>query len=382
MYLRKKIWIGLLIVCMLQMTFILPNTALAADYKEFSENQSYESEYLEELIEVYAYDENYDQQATQEMINRLGNVPEEIIRATLDMGMTVFLVDFPIIEHEEYMHLKGEQPRGYPEGEIWDDVPGAGGTNAIARIGHSEPGNDHGSKNLELHEYGHVIEHTLFVDNVDSDEIFHDAFTEEQRAMFPHDDYYDDPGEYFAEVFSYYYLNDTAANELKNKAPKTYAFLEDLAKRTLSLDYKEDEGISLSWEEVEGAETYHVYRSSDLIDSVDEPAYLDQTFEPYYYYDYRVEAENEAGEIIFTSLLRPFETIANTIIIIDDLDSVEVLEATDQMITLGWEYVSTADFYEVYRDDQFIGETYENRYEDFVYASDCEFTYEIISKKF
>lgn len=378
---QRKIWISLLIVCILQTTILLPNTVLAAEYEDFSNIQSYESKAIEQLIDVYAYDENYDQQAAQQMINRIGKIPEEIIQATLDKGVKLYLVDFPIIEHEAFAHLKGEHPRGHPDDAVWDHVPGAGGNETIARIGYSEPGNDHGTKNLELHEYGHGIEYALFNGDIDRDESFHEAFTEERESMFPSDEYFEYPAEYFAEVVSYFYLDDTAANELKNKAPKTYAFLEDMPKRMLSLEDTDEPGISLSWDEIKDASIYHIYRSGELIDSVDEPTYLDDTFESYFTYDYIVEAENEAGEIVFTSFPRTIDTEENTAIVINDIDDIEILEATDQMITLGWEYVVTADFYEIYRDDQFIGETYDNRYEDFVYASDREFTYEVVAKK-
>lgn len=61
---------------------------------------------------------------------------------------------------DDFGHLRGVQPRGWPPGETWDSVPGAydPGRRACALGG---GGKGHGSTSLALHEASHAFDHAL-----------------------------------------------------------------------------------------------------------------------------------------------------------------------------------------------------------------------------
>src|SRR5690625_1622143 len=196
----------LLSVLFCTLYLIIP-TVSAAEHKEYTENHTFDSEVLEELIEVWAENDDYDHNEAQAMIDRIGNIPERILKNTLNHHAKLLLIDFPLVELDEYAHLKGEVPRGWEGlGYTWDDVPGAGGQTAVARIGMSNPNEVHGSMNLELHEFGHTIDQYVTNYPLTTSNSFLDIYTQEKEALFGDDPYFDIPEEYFAEALSYYYI--------------------------------------------------------------------------------------------------------------------------------------------------------------------------------
>ncbi len=128
-------------------------------------------------------------------------------------------------EEPEYEQFKGVVPRGWEEtGKTWDDVPGAGGQLIVARIGYSDPGEFHGSHNLELHEIGHQVDFVVFeMYGLDSTNETFAQLTETEASLFS-GAYYKYDEEYFAEAFTMFYLSEETNKELKRKAPQVYEY--------------------------------------------------------------------------------------------------------------------------------------------------------------
>ncbi|MHA6250482.1 anthrax toxin lethal factor-related metalloendopeptidase [Oceanobacillus sp. CAU 1775] len=188
-----------------------------------------ESEAIDELITIVTNGE-YDRSEATKMVERLQSIYPVLYQGLIDSGVKMYLVNFPITELEQFSDLAGKIPAGWEnEGKTWDDVPGAGGINSVARIGYSEPliENSHGSFNLELHEIGHPVDQFVLGNISDSAE-FKEIHQAEQLNFLP-DVYFDAPSEYFAEAFSYYFLSDESRNQLRVQAPRTYSFFQSLS---------------------------------------------------------------------------------------------------------------------------------------------------------
>src|SRR5699024_7137840 len=92
---RRVAAISFLLCCLLLSVGSLANGAYAEDV---SNNHTYPNEALEEFIEVRADGDDYNQQEAQAMIDRLGDIPESMIRETLKGGAVFLLVDTPITD--------------------------------------------------------------------------------------------------------------------------------------------------------------------------------------------------------------------------------------------------------------------------------------------
>src|SRR5699024_10907091 len=152
---------------------------------------------------------------------------------------------------------------------------------------------------------------------------------------------------------------------LEDRAPQVSEYIRELPNRTIIIEDVTSTGISLEWVGDEKVDQYHIYRDDEKVDTIEEEAYTDQTYTPYREHHYRVEGENKDGEVIYTSLPRIILADDNNAIVLDEDATVEVVETTDQTITLAWMEADNADYYEIYRDDVYIDETYEGEYEDF-----------------
>ncbi len=176
-------------------------------------------------------DDEYNEAVAQEMIERIRKVPESYIEIMIEDGTRIRLINNPMTEEAEYSHLKGVVPRGWEDtGRTWDDVPGAGGQLIVARIGYSDPGDAHGSYNLELHEIGHQVDFVVFekYDKESATQIFSDL-TDQEANLFT-GPYYHFDEEYFAEAFTMYYLNEQTHARLKQLAPQVYKYFADFEK--------------------------------------------------------------------------------------------------------------------------------------------------------
>lgn len=352
-------------------------TGYAANYIDFSDRHTYVNETLKELVEVYAYDESYDTNEAQQMIDHIGKVPEIILQKALDENVRLIFVDFPITDLDEFSHLRGEQPRGHADGSVWDDIPGGGGEITVARIGYSEPGKSHGSLNLEYHEFGHAIEYALFDNDIYANDQFVAIHQAEKDQMFPYDDYMDYIDEYFAEVFSYYFLSEQHAAELADNAPETYTFLENLSAYVLLVEENTSENIVLTWDTLDEVAYYEVLRDGMLIDTVTEGKYVDTTFDSHMYHDYTVLAYYVDGKLRHETAGVHVLTEANEVMTLTDANQIRIDEVSESHINLSWDMVDKASYYEVYRDGELIGKIHIPFFDDFELEADTTYTYEV-----
>lgn len=188
-------------------------------------------ELLEQLIMV-PLNNDYNHDEVSGMVSRLAHIHPTILHDLVVNNVKVKLFSGKLTDEPYFADLKGISPRGWSSHKTWDQVPGAGGTYfAAAKIGASEPGNGHGSINLELHETAHSVERTIFNGLRDNDE-FLEIWREEVPILFQDDQYFNSyPEEYFAEVFAMYYLSKDTNIEVQLKAPKTYEYIQRLEKK-------------------------------------------------------------------------------------------------------------------------------------------------------
>lgn len=286
---------------------------------DFTDRHSFKYDALKELIEVLAFDETYDFDEAQKMIDRIALLPERIIEEAVKADVRLVFTDFAITYLPEYHVLRGQVPRGWEEtGRTWDDVPGAGGQLTVSRIGYSDYGNGHSTMNLDYHEFGHAIDGAILGYTINGLEEFKAIHQEEKPKMWDetaHNSYYFDyPEEYFAEALAFYYLGGETKEELKEKAPKTYAFIEGLATRFFSFDENTSMGITLSWDPVENAEVYEIYRDGEKIGETDEVSYTDKTFTSTTAHDYFIQALNSNGQVINESFSRSITSLENEVV--------------------------------------------------------------------
>lgn len=180
----------------------------------------------EKLFELPEGD--YDKEEAEKMMDRILRIHPEILQSFIDKGCKIRLINTNITGDSLYSHLKGETPRGWEDtGLTWDDIPGIGGQVVLARIGYSDTGKGHGSFNLELHETAHSIDKYVLGD-ISQMEEFVKIKEEEKQSLFGDNHYFDYSEEYFAEIFTMYYLNEDTYNQLKKDAPKSFRYIKKI----------------------------------------------------------------------------------------------------------------------------------------------------------
>lgn len=260
--------------------------------------------YLLDLVEVRASTDESRAEA-QNMINRLNNVENSILYQANNNGALFILADTPITDQPEFEHLKGIVPRGHVNS--WDDIPGAGGHVSIARIGYSDYGRGHSTINLELHEFGHVVDSFTVGVRVSETEEFQAVHSAEVDDLFggqPIRDYYDLVEEYFAETFAMYYFTENTRAELAAKAPQTYEFFNTYNHRILSTGQVTGNTVTMTWDLHEDAVLYEVYRDGELVGTTSNSAYIIEGLEIDTLYDFEVIAKDQNDEELYTSYTR------------------------------------------------------------------------------
>jgi Pro-Pro endopeptidase len=193
-----------------------------------NKNQIENYHLLEQMIILP--ENSFNQSEAINMIQRLNLVHPSILQRLIEENITLKLFNGKLTDEPSAAHLKGITPRGYTnKSKTWDDVPGIGGGKIVlAKIGHSQIGEGHGSLNLELHELAHSLDrHVLNL--IREDTIFLKIWKEEANQLFPKREYFlTYPEEYFAESFVMYYLSNESRNELKEKAPLTYELFKKI----------------------------------------------------------------------------------------------------------------------------------------------------------
>ncbi len=174
-------------------------------------------------------EKEFDKEEAAKIIKRLDHLPTSILSNINENGIKIILFNGKLTDQPFTENLKGKVPRGYPETILWDDLPGAGGSQYVfVKIGSSEKGKGHSSVNLEYHELAHSLQRFSY-NHEKADKIITQTWKEEAGVLFPKRDYFlDYKEEYFAECFAYYFYSKETREQLKMKAPKMYTFLNSL----------------------------------------------------------------------------------------------------------------------------------------------------------
>lgn len=380
--LQQHVILGILTFLFL---FLITTPIHTADAKDYSDNHYFENDALQELIEVRAEDD-YDEEEAQKMINRLGKIPERIVRETVNAGATFLIIDTKLTDQPEFADLKGVVPRGWEGNDsTWSDVPGAGGSVSAARIGYSDYGKDHASNNLELHEFSHAIDDYVLGYTISDLGEFKDIHDREQTELFPENvpgnDYYDYASEYFAEAMAMYFLDNAQTDKLQERAPETYHFIDVLAERVLSANATSEGTVQLSWEEVEGAKAYAIYRNDEIVSITPDTSFVDHTITESDNYKYSVQAGDDDNVLRST-----FHRSTNVevehkeeqeVTSLDTPENVKTNTDADNVVILYWDPISNADHYEIVRNGEVIEETDDERYLDYDLGKSDEYEYQI-----
>lgn len=260
--------------------------------------------YLQNMVDVRASSDESWQEA-QRMISRMNNVENSILYQTSSNGAVFILADTPITEQPEFAHLKGVVPRGHTNS--WDQIPGAGGHVSMARIGYSEYGKGHSTINLELHEYGHVVDSFTVGVQVSETEEFRAIHADEVDQLMNSNsqrEYYDIVGEYFGETFAMYYYMAESRAELAEKAPRTHAFFDDFNHRILSTGEVTGNTATMYWDAHEDAAEYEMFRNGESVGTTAGNSFRIEGLNTDTTYDFHVVAKNANGEEIYTSYTR------------------------------------------------------------------------------
>ena len=260
--------------------------------------------YLQNMVDVRTSSDESWQEA-QRMIGRMNNVENRILYQTNNSGAVFILADTPITEQPEFAHLKGVVPRGHTNS--WDEIPGAGGHVSMARIGYSDYGRGHSTINLELHEYGHVVDSFTVGVQVSETEEFRAIHADEVDKLFGSSsqrEYYNIVEEYFGEAFAMYYYTSESRAELAEKAPKTYAFFDDFNHRILSAGEVSGNTAMMHWDAHEDAVEYEVFRNGESVGTTAGSSFRIEGLSTDTTYDFQVVAKNAGGEELYTSYTR------------------------------------------------------------------------------
>ncbi len=185
---------------------------------------------LEEIVLLPI--EPFEEDEVLKIVGRLNTLPMNLLQRLKNEEIQIRLFQDKLTDFPSTAHLKDVIPRGYESDDItWDEVPGIGGSKLVlVKIGHSDPGQGHGSSNLELHELAHTIQRYLLNDFYLEITLL-DLWETESELLFPGKSYFISyKEEFFAEAFAMYYLNESTRKTLYKRAPQTYAFFLQLEK--------------------------------------------------------------------------------------------------------------------------------------------------------
>lgn len=170
----------------------------------------------------------------EEIINNLEHVPDKIQQICNDYGGKVIIFDGRITELEHMKHYKGQKPKGWELS--WEHAPGTY-YNKFKEVMIKQSYDEYGT-NLELHEYGHMVDYALgklmeegrLSDIKEFIEI-HEKYSNQKflgifNTMKPYEKNF--RNEFFAESFAKYYYSKKTRKKLKKEYPEVYKFFKSL----------------------------------------------------------------------------------------------------------------------------------------------------------
>ena len=123
---------------------------------------------------------------------------------------------------------------------------------------------------------------------------------------------------------------------------------------------RDDDEITLKWNEVKGASGYEIYRYSATYDKWIEVEMTSNTYDEVdnllsasvYTFKVRAFAQDASGKYIYSDFSAPFKTATSP----KDVNNLRVSSKTKTSVTLKWNAVKRADKYQVYRYEKSTGE--------------------------
>ena len=123
---------------------------------------------------------------------------------------------------------------------------------------------------------------------------------------------------------------------------------------------RDDDEITLKWNEVKGASGYEIYRYSATYDKWIEVERTSNTYDEVdnllsasvYTFKVRAFAQDASGKYIYSDFSAPFKTATSP----KDVNNLWVSSKTKTSVTLKWNAVKRADKYQVYRYEKSTGE--------------------------
>lgn len=133
-----------------------------------------------------------------------------------------------------------------------------------------------------------------------------------------------------------------------------------------------DTTVTLSWDVVEDATGYKLYRNGSLVTILFSTSYTD-TIEPFTDYVYTLIAYNENGESDPATL--------DVFVIIPPVQPkyFNFIGANNSSIWLSWQPVNHADMYKLYRDDTLLHETKDTKYIDTELNVNTQYNYTLVA---
>lgn len=123
---------------------------------------------------------------------------------------------------------------------------------------------------------------------------------------------------------------------------------------------RDDDEITLKWNEVKGASGYEIYRYSATYDKWIEVERTSNTYDEVdnllsasvYTFKVRAFTQDASGKYIYSDFFAPFKTATSP----KDVNNLRVSSKTKTSVTLKWNAVKRADKYQVYRYEKSTGE--------------------------
>src|SRR5699024_272269 len=145
------------------MFYPVPSSA-EEDYDDYSENHDYANEYIENIVNVYMEDENYDVDSAQRRIDDLELVPEPLLKLLNDKEVNMYIIDFPIPNLDAFSIYKDKKEEFDLEGENWNGILGVqymGNAAVLIDSAYHLPPvykENEGVASVSIHELAHLID--------------------------------------------------------------------------------------------------------------------------------------------------------------------------------------------------------------------------------